>query len=281
MQIVHTIEALRNTINTWKSAGLSIAFVPTMGNLHAGHCQLVKTAKWKGDKVVVSIFVNPSQFGVGEDFASYPRTEQQDQEKLQTIETDLLFLPTVEEMYTPDAKTVINVAGLSTIHCGVSRVGHFDGVATVVCKLFNMVQPDIALFGLKDFQQLAVIRTMVNDLNIPVNIVGVETVREANGLAMSSRNGYLTPEQQQIAPLLYQSLCRVRDEILAGNNDYAGLEQKAILSLQKVGFLPEYFHICRICDLAPAQAEDTRLILLVAAKLGKTRLIDNLHFAFF
>ncbi len=278
MQIVHTIQELRAVIHTWKAAGKNIAFVPTMGNLHAGHCQLVKIAKEKADKVVVSIFVNPTQFGVGEDFDSYPRTETQDQEKLQAIETDLLFLPSVAQMYSPDAKTVVSVAGLSRLYCGASRVGHFDGVATVVCKLFNMVQPDVAIFGLKDFQQLAVIRTMVKDLNIPVDIIGVETVREASGLALSSRNAYLTQEEQQIAPLLYQTLCTARDAILAGN-DYASIEQQALASLQQAGFSPDYFHVCRSSDLAPAQISDTELVLLTAAKLGKTRLIDNLCFS--
>ncbi len=281
MQIVNTVEALRTLINSWKAAGHSIAFVPTMGNLHAGHRQLVKAAKEKADKVVVSIFVNPTQFGVDEDFDSYPRTEQQDQQQLRAIDTDLLFQPSVAEMYSPDAKTVVSVAGLSTIHCGASRVGHFDGVATVVCKLFNMVQPNIALFGLKDFQQLAVIRTMVKDLNMPVDIIGVETVREANGLAMSSRNNYLSAEQQQLAPLLYQSLCVARAAILAGNDDYAAVEQQTLSSLQQAGFQPDYFRICRSNDLAPAQIDDTDLVLLVAAKLGKTRLIDNLCFSSF
>lgn len=278
MQIVNTIEALRHTINTWKAQGNCIAFVPTMGNLHAGHCQLVTTAKEKADKVVVSIFVNPTQFGVGEDFDSYPRTEVQDQEKLQAINTDLLFLPSVAEMYTPDAKTVISVTGLASIHCGESRIGHFDGVATVVGKLFNMVQPHIALFGLKDFQQLAVIRTMVKDLNIPIDIIGVETVREASGLAMSSRNNYLSQEQQHIAPVLYECLCIARGLILSGI-DYAIVEQQAILSLQQAGFAPEYFRVCRSSDLAPAESEDTELVILAAAKLGKTRLIDNLCFS--
>lgn len=279
MQIVNSIQVLRTVIHTWKMAGLRIAFVPTMGNLHAGHCQLVKAAKEQADKVVVSIFVNPTQFGVGEDFDSYPRTEVQDQEKLQAIETDLLFLPTITEMYGPAAKTVVSVASLSNIHCGASRVGHFDGVATVVCKLFNMVQPDVALFGLKDFQQLAVIRTMVKDLNIPVDIIGIETVREANGLAMSSRNGYLSPEQHQIAPLLYQSLCVARELVLAGNHDYALIEQQALSSLQTAGFLPEYFCVCHSGDLSPAQLNDTNLVLLAAARLGTTRLIDNLSFS--
>lgn len=278
MHIVNTVEALRALINTWKAAGERIAFVPTMGNLHAGHCQLVKAAKETADKVVVSIFVNPTQFGVGEDFNSYPRTEAQDHEQLRAINTDVVFQPSVSEMYSPTANTVVSVVGLSELYCGASRVGHFDGVATVVCKLFNMVQPDIALFGLKDFQQLAVIRTMVNDLNMPIKIIGIETVREANGLAMSSRNGYLNAEQQRIAPLLYQTLCTARDEVLAGTN-YTTVEQHALLTLQQAGFQPDYFRVCRSNDLIPAQINDTELVLLVAAKLGKTRLIDNLCFS--
>ena len=275
MQIVNTIQALRALIHTWKAAGERVAFVPTMGNLHAGHCQLVTAAQQHADKVVVSIFVNPTQFGAGEDFDSYPRTEAQDQEKLQAIDTDVLFLPSVAEMYAPNAKTVVSVAGLSELYCGVSRVGHFDGVATVVCKLFNMVQPDVALFGLKDFQQLAVIRTMVNDLNMPVDIIGIDTVREASGLAMSSRNGYLTPAEHQLAPMLYQSLCAAREAIVAGL-DYPSVEKNALSTLQNAGFQPDYFRICRSLDLAPAQQGDTELVLLVAAKLGKTRLIDNI-----
>lgn len=277
MQIVNTVQALRTLIHTWKAAGHRVAFVPTMGNLHAGHCQLVTAAKQHADKVVVSIFVNPTQFGVGEDFDSYPRTEAQDTEKLQAINTDVLFLPSVAEMYSPNAKTVVSVAGLSELYCGASRVGHFDGVATVVCKLFNMVQPDVALFGLKDFQQLAVIRTMVNDLNMPVDIIGIDTVREASGLAMSSRNGYLTPAEHQLAPLLYQSLCAARETIVAGL-DYSSVEKNALSTLQNAGFQPDYFRICRSLDLAPAQQGDTELVLLVAARLGKTRLIDNLYF---
>lgn len=277
MQIVNTIQALRALIHTWKAAGERVAFVPTMGNLHAGHCQLVTAAQQHADKVVVSIFVNPTQFGAGEDFDSYPRTEAQDQEKLQAIDIDVLFLPSVAEMYAPNAKTVVSVAGLSELYCGTSRVGHFDGVATVVCKLFNMVQPDVALFGLKDFQQLAVIRTMVNDLNMPVDIIGIDTVREASGLAMSSRNGYLTPAEHQLAPMLYQSLCAAREAIVAGL-DYPSVEKNALSTLQNAGFQPDYFRICRSLDLAPAQQGDTELVLLVAAKLGKTRLIDNLCF---
>jgi len=275
MHTVSTLADLRTTINAWKTAGERIAFVPTMGNLHAGHCRLVEVAKTKANRVVVSIFVNPTQFGIGEDFDSYPRTEELDQAKLRTLGTDLLFLPSVAEMYTPETKTVVSVQGLSDIHCGASRVGHFDGVATVVCKLFNRVQPDVAVFGRKDFQQLAVIQTMVKDLDMPIEIIGVDTVRETDGLAMSSRNGYLTPEQRQTAPMLYQTLCQAKTEILAGY-DYRIVEQHAITTLQQAGFQVDYVQICRSSDLIPAQIDDKELVLLAAAKLGKTRLIDNL-----
>ncbi|CAG1021251.1 pantoate--beta-alanine ligase [Patescibacteria group bacterium] len=275
MQIVTTIADLRHIIHTWKAQGKKVAFVPTMGNLHDGHIHLVKQAKSKAQRVVVSIFVNPTQFGVGEDFSSYPRTETQDQEKLLAIGTDLVFLPSVAEMYNPNAKTTVTVSGLSDIHCGASRMGHFAGVATVVCKLFNMVQPDIALFGLKDFQQLMVIRTMVRDLNIPVEILGIDTVRENDGLAMSSRNGYLTQEERETAPLLYQTLCQARDAILQGVALNSVTEQ-ATNNLQQAGFQVDYFNVCCADDLSMAENTDTDLVILTAAKLGKTRLIDNL-----
>jgi len=209
---------------------------------------------------------------------SYPRTEAEDQTKLAAAGADLLFLPTVSEVYTSDAKTTVSVSSLSTVYCGAARPGHFDGVATVVCKLFNIVQPDLALFGRKDFQQLAVIRTMVRDLNIPVDIIGVDTVREPSGLAMSSRNGYLSAEEKQIAAQLYQTLCHARDAVLAGQ-PVADIEQHALSSLQAAGFAPDYFAVCRSQDLAKARAEDTELVLLVAARLGKTRLIDNIAFS--
>jgi pantoate--beta-alanine ligase len=260
-------------------AGQSVALVPTMGNLHEGHLKLVNEARQKADRVIVSIFVNPTQFGVGEDFETYPRTECDDQQKLNASGADLLFQPAVSEVYAPDTKTVVSVAGLSELHCGASRPGHFDGVATIVCKLFNMVQPDIALFGLKDFQQLTVIRTMVRDLNIPVEIIGVETVREASGLAMSSRNGYLTAEERTVAAKLYQSLCAARDTILAGTQAYEEIERHALLFLREAGFQPDYFSVCRSSDLKKAEVNDTELVLLAAAKLGKTRLIDNICFS--
>jgi len=278
MQIVSTVSECRRIIKAWQQAGDRVASVPTMGNLHDGHIKLVTEAKKQAERVVVSIFVNPTQFGPGEDFDSYPRTEAEDQTKLAAAGADLLFLPTVSEVYTSDAKTTVSVSSLSTVYCGAARPGHFDGVATVVCKLFNIVQPDLALFGRKDFQQLVVIRTMVRDLNIPVDIIGVETVREPSGLAMSSRNSYLSAQEQQIAAQLYQTLCHARDAVLAGQ-PVADIEQHALSSLQAAGFAPDYFAVCRSQDLAKARAEDTELVLLVAARLGKTRLIDNIAFS--
>jgi pantoate--beta-alanine ligase len=279
MRTVNTVSELRNAVREWRSAGQSVALVPTMGNLHAGHLALVSKAKEKADRVVVSIFINPTQFGVGEDFESYPRTEQEDQEKLNSSGADLVFLPAVSEVYASDAKTIVSIAGLSEWYCGASRPGHFDGVATVVCKLFNIVQPDTALFGLKDFQQLTVIRTMVRDLNFPIEIVGVETVREASGLAMSSRNGYLSADEKAVAAKLYQSLCIARDAILAGQQSYEEIENSALLFLRDCGFQPEYFVVCRAGDLKKAGMDDVDLVLLAAARLGKTRLIDNIYFS--
>ncbi|HEY8157949.1 MAG TPA: pantoate--beta-alanine ligase [Methylobacter sp.] len=279
MRIVNTVSELREAVKAWRSAGQSVALVPTMGNLHAGHLALVSKAKEKADRVVVSIFVNPTQFGVGEDFETYPRTEQEDQDKLNASGADLLFLPSVSEVYASDAKTIVSIAGLSEWYCGASRPGHFDGVATVVCKLFNMVQPDTALFGLKDFQQLTVIRTMVRDLNFPTEIIGVETVREVSGLAMSSRNGYLSAEEKAVAAKLYQSLCIARDAILAGQQSYEEIENRALLYLRDSGFQPEYFSVCRASDLKKADVDDMDLVLLTAARLGKTRLIDNVCFS--
>ncbi|MEE7628232.1 pantoate--beta-alanine ligase [Methylobacter sp. Wu8] len=279
MHIVNAISELRDAVGAWRALGQSVALVPTMGNLHAGHLALVNEAKNKADRVVVSIFVNPTQFGVGEDFETYPRTEREDQEKLNAAGADLLFQPAVSEIYAPDAKTVVSVSGLSEQYCGAFRPGHFDGVATVVCKLFNIVQPDAALFGLKDFQQLTVIRTMVRDLNIPVEIIGVDTVREASGLAMSSRNGYLTVEEKAVASKLYQTLCDARNAVLAGHLSYQEIESRALLFLQESGFQPDYFSVCRASDLKKADVDDKELVLLTAARLGKTRLIDNIYFS--
>jgi pantoate--beta-alanine ligase len=278
MQTINTIKNLTAIIKDWKQAGLVIALVPTMGNLHAGHLKLVTEAKAKADKVVVSIFVNPTQFGVGEDFASYPRTELQDIALLEAHGADVLFLPGTEEVYHPQAQTLVSVPRLALLHCGVSRAGHFDGVATIVCKLFNIVQPDMAFFGEKDCQQLAIIRTMVRDLNIPVEIHSAPTVREADGLAMSSRNSYLTAEQRLIAPKLYQALCAARDAVLTTNHAFTQIEQHQRQILLLAGFTVEYFSICRSSDLLPANPSDQDLVILAAARLGKPRLIDNIQF---
>jgi pantoate--beta-alanine ligase len=279
MQTITTIKALRGCIRQWRQAGQSVAFVPTMGNLHAGHIQLVETAKQKADKVVVSIFVNPAQFGVNEDFNSYPRTEQQDQTALQEHGADVLFLPSTTEMYPQLPQTVISVSELSKLHCGANRPGHFDGVALVVCKLLNIVLPDLLLLGEKDFQQLTVIRNMITDLNIPVELQGVSTVRETDGLALSSRNSYLSPAQRLVAPMLFQALCSVRDAVLTNpDDDYRQVLAEQSLSLQQAGFDLDYIKLCRSSDLLPANTDDQHLVLMIAAKLGTTRLIDNICF---
>ncbi len=278
MQKVTTVSQLREQIKQWRKQGLRVAFVPTMGNLHAGHIKLVEKARELADKVVVSIFVNPTQFGEGEDFESYPRTELADQDKLIQAQADLLFLPTVFEVYPNKATTSISVGKLSTLHCGAHRMGHFDGVATVVTKLFNMVQPDIAIFGEKDFQQLAVIRKMVQDLNIAVEIIGVQTERESDGLAMSSRNGYLTEEERSTAPKLYQALRKAQQDVLQGKK-FKIIEQEQKTLLEKIGFKIDYFSICKADNLQLASENEEALVILAAAKLGKPRLIDNIFFS--
>lgn len=277
MLTVKSIEALRRQVNLWRREGDKIALVPTMGNLHDGHLRLVAEAQKKADRIVVSIFVNPTQFSEGEDYSTYPRTEEDDRSKLSDAHVDLVFMPPVSEIYSPDARTSITVAGLSDIHCGKFREGHFSGVATIVCKLLNMVQPDLALFGKKDYQQLMVIQRMVRDLDIPVQLQGVATFRESDGLAMSSRNDYLTTEQRRVAPQLYKVLSDARDAVLARETDYAKIEQEQIRFLQQAGFIPEFFSICRADDLQPADCDDLELVILAAAKLGKARLIDNIQ----
>lgn len=279
MQVIQAIDQIRQLVRQWRQSGETVGFVPTMGNLHQGHLSLVKEAQHRADRVIVSIFVNPTQFGPKEDFSNYPRTEREDQEKLGQLQVDVVFLPDKDEVYFPDATTKINVAGLSDNYCGASRAGHFSGVATVVCKLFNIVKPDLAVFGQKDFQQLRVIQRMVRDLNIPVTIAAMPTFRESDGLAMSSRNSYLTPEQRVAAPALYLSLVAAKTAILSNDFEYSQIEQQQINSLMQNGFHPEYFAICRSLDLQPATNTDTDLVILTAAKLGETRLIDNIEFS--
>ncbi len=276
MQIFHTVSEIRHCVQNWNSTCERVAFVPTMGNLHAGHLQLVREAKRHANKVVVSIFVNPMQFGINEDFAAYPRTEIADCEQLAIEGCDLVFLPSIETIYAPTAQTLVSVSQISKNYCGAARIGHFDGVATVVCKLFNIVQPSVALFGLKDFQQFAVIQTLVRDLHLPIELIGVPTVREADGLAMSSRNGYLNEQERATAPKIYQTLQQARDDLLAGQT-IADVEERAISVLTQSGFDVDYFKVARRSDLQSAMPNDDALIILTAVKHGKTRLIDNLR----
>lgn len=278
MQTVQLISQVRQQVTAWRQAGQRVAFVPTMGNLHEGHLDLVRNAQQVADKVVVSIFVNPTQFGPKEDFSAYPRTLEQDQQALAAVGCDLLFAPTVEEVYPRGANlaTRVEVPHLSNVLCGAFRPGHFAGVAQVVCKLFNMVQPTIALFGEKDRQQLLVIRHMVEDLDIPIEIIGVPTIRDADGLAMSSRNAYLSADERARAATVYRELCRVREAVRAGERDFAELETTAWTALQEAGFRPDYFRIVRAQDYSdPAPTEDN-LVVVAAAWLGRARLIDNL-----
>lgn len=277
MRIVETIPNLREIVRVWRTEGLSVAFVPTMGNLHDGHIRLVEEAKRQGDRVVVSVFVNPTQFGPSEDFAAYPRTPEQDAEKLRAAGTDLLFLPGTAELYPQEAAamTFVEVPGLSSDLCGQFRPGHFRGVATVVCKLLNQVQPDVALFGEKDYQQLTIIRRMVADLDLPVRIQGVPTVREPNGLAMSSRNAYLSDEEKSRAALLFACLREAAEEIRRGGRDFERIEREKSETLSAHGFQPDYFAIRRQEDIGPPGEGDVRLVILVAARLGRARLIDN------
>lgn len=274
-----TISGLRGALRAARKAGKSIAFVPTMGNLHDGHITLVKAAKRRADIVVASIFVNPTQFGANEDFTQYPRTLAMDSTLLADAACDLLFAPDASEMY-PDGRsqsTSVSVSGITENLCGASRPGHFTGVATVVSKLFNIVQPDMALFGEKDYQQLAVIRRLTRELCFPVEIIGVPTVRADDGLALSSRNGFLSAEERKQAPLLFQTLSNLRTAIIGGQQDYPMLAQAAQAHLAKCGFQPDYLEVLRQ-DLEKPGPEDKELVILVAAKLGKTRLIDNLAF---
>lgn len=278
MITIKTVRELRAAVARARGEGKRIALVPTMGNLHAGHIALVEKAKQRADFVVASIFVNPLQFGPTEDLDNYPRTLAADQEKLLGAGCNLLFVPSVEEMYPGGlmSQTRVSVLGVSEGLCGDRRPGHFDGVATVVTKLFNIALPDIAVFGEKDFQQLAVIRTMVRDLNMPVQIIGEPTVRATDGLALSSRNGYLSEEQRAIAPALYRTLCDTAAAIKTGERDFAKLVREGLAALVQSGFRPDYLEIREANTLQPASAQDRQLIVLAAAFIGNTRLIDNL-----
>lgn len=279
MNTVKTVRELRAAVARARGEGKRIGFVPTMGNLHSGHAALVTKAAQRVDYVVASIFVNPLQFGPAEDLDKYPRTLAADQEKLLQAGCHLLFAPGVEEMY-PDGMAVqtrVSVPQLSEGLCGASRPGHFEGVATVVSKLFNMVQPDLAIFGQKDYQQLAVIRAMVRDLNMPIQILGEPTVRADDGLALSSRNGYLSEAQRAVAPALYRALQHIAKAIREGRCDYPAMLAEASQGIADAGFKPDYLEVRDAINLRPVSSEDRDLVILVAAYLGNTRLIDNLH----
>jgi len=274
MKVLKNLQALRE----WRRAQQEVALVPTMGNLHDGHLQLVKNALQHCDTVVVSIFVNPMQFGPNEDLDSYPRTLEADCSALETLGVSAVFTPTVNDVYPRglEQQTKVSVPGISNILCGASRPGHFEGVATIVCKLFNMVQPHVAVFGEKDYQQLQVIRLMTQDLSLPVDVVGVPTQREASGLALSSRNGYLTAEEKTQATALYKSLQDAKVG-LEREEDFEQVESQAAQQLGKAGFKVDYFSIRNADDLQPPSEKDEKWVILAAAFLGKTRLIDNLQ----
>ncbi|AZG34952.1 pantoate--beta-alanine ligase [Shewanella psychromarinicola] len=274
------ISTIREHVNAWRRKGETVAFVPTMGNLHRGHIALVDEAKKRADHVVVSIFVNPMQFSANEDLDNYPRTLAQDSELLMVAGTEILFTPTPEIMYPKGLaqQTFVEVPDIGDQLCGASRPGHFRGVATIVTKLFNIVQPDIALFGRKDFQQLMIIKTMVEDLSMPIDVIGVETIREKSGLAMSSRNGYLTADEKYLAARLKQVLDNIIHAIQHGEAAQQAIT-KAERDLISAGFTPDYLQVRNANTLHQATAADTKLIVIAAAYLGKTRLIDNVLFS--
>lgn len=279
MRVISEISDLREVRRTWQNSGKVIAFVPTMGNLHQGHLNLVREAKKHADIVVVSIFVNPMQFGPDEDLDAYPKTIENDKRLLEELSVEALFLPQASDIYARglEQQTFVEVPGISYMICGASRPGHFRGVATIVCKLFNMVQPNLAFFGEKDFQQLQVIKAMVTDLSMNLKVIGVPTTREDDGLAMSSRNQYLIVEERKLAPTLYLKMQSMVKEIMDGRRDFNRLTEEYKTQLSELGFSPDYLEIRSQDTLLQPGHEDTHLVLLAAAFLGKTRLIDNIQ----
>lgn len=275
LETIPDIASLRARLTREKN----IAFVPTMGNLHVGHIHLVELARQQADCVVASIFVNPLQFGANEDLDSYPRTLAADCEKLEAAGASIVFAPSVSEMY-PVAQTMrITPPPIANELCGAARPGHFDGVATVVMKLFNIVQPQVAVFGKKDFQQLFIIRELVRQFNLPIEIIAGETQREESGLALSSRNGYLSDSQKLEAQRLYRTLKLIVENVQQGNRDYQAIEAQSSQYLTQLGWMVDYLSIRSAQTLIPASAEDCNLVILAAARQGKTRLIDNIEFS--
>jgi pantoate--beta-alanine ligase len=279
MEVVTTTAKVRERVRAWQREGLRVAFVPTMGNLHPGHVSLIEAARRYGDRFVASIFVNPMQFGPNEDFAHYPRTPTADERMLAEAGCSLMFMPDVAEIYPSGSEraTRVDVPGLSRVLCGEFRPGHFEGVSTIVATLFNIVQPDVAVFGEKDFQQLTVIRRMVADLCFPVQIIGAPTLRDADGLAMSSRNQYLTSEERRLAPRIYEILTATAKRLHAGDSEFASMERAGCQALEAAGFKPDYFAVRQAVDLSPPRPDTSHLVVLTAARLGKARLIDNVQ----
>lgn len=277
MKVIEDKHELQEELAEWRHAREHVAIVPTMGNLHPGHISLIDVAKEHAERVVVTVFVNPTQFGEGEDFETYPRTFAKDTRRLKTVAADVLFAPSVETVYPfgIDNATAVTVPGLTEKFCGSFRPGHFDGVTTVVARLFALVQPDVAVFGQKDYQQQLVIRRMVEDLNLPVTICTAATIREDDGLAMSSRNAYLSDDERQKAPALYKTLAAIERQLRDGAGEFDALEKHASAELERAGFLPEYVAVRRAADLGLPGEGCRELVVLAAANLGQARLIDN------
>lgn len=279
MDTVTTVAAVREHVRRWRREGRRVAFVPTMGNLHAGHVSLIEAARRHGDRFVASIFVNPMQFGPNEDYAQYPRTPTKDADMLTEAGCNLMFMPDVAQIYPNGSEraTRVDVPSLSRILDGEFRPGHFEGVSTIVATLFHIVEPDVAIFGEKDFQQLTIIRRMVADLCMAVEIVGAPTVRDGDGLAMSSRNQYLTDAERQVAPRIYQTLQAAANRLQAGDTELSSIERTGVEALTRAGMKPDYFSVRRAQDLGAPAPDTKHLVVLTAARLGKARLIDNIQ----
>lgn len=278
MELVSTLDEMRELHEGWRHHDEQVALVATMGNLHAGHLSLVDLARQHAERVVVTVFVNPTQFGEGEDFEDYPRTLKRDTQRLRKLDADVLFTPDVDTVYPfgIDRATVVSVPGLTRNFCGASRPGHFDGVTTVVARLFALVQPDVAVFGQKDYQQQLVIRHMTTDLSLPIRIITAPTVREPDGLAMSSRNQYLSEAERAVAPQLHAALETIGAELQDGKRNFEDLENDARDTLQAAGFVPDYVAIRRAENLESPDRDCDEIVVLAAAHLGKARLIDNI-----
>jgi len=278
MQVIHDKQQLQELLQEWRTEGEHIALVPTMGNLHSGHASLVEIAREHAERVVVTVFVNPTQFGEGEDFEEYPRTLERDTRRLRQLRADILFAPKVEDVYPfgIDQATLVTVPYLTDNFCGSFRPGHFDGVTTVVARFFALIQPDVAVFGAKDYQQQLVIRRMAADLSLPVTIIAAPTIREDDGLAMSSRNGYLDDQERSVAPRLYETLTNIGRELQSGKRDFVGLEEQAAAALTAHGFETEYVAVRRAEDLSIPARDCDEIVVLAAVRLGTTRLIDNI-----